>query len=256
MRDYLYTEHLIEERGYIDDISLIRMNLKYNKGKVPTIIMYHGWSSDKESQRLRAFILANLGYQVLIPDAINHGDRDRLENYDAEDAAKYFWPTVLNNIEEAKKLIDYCILHCNSDPERIGVIGHSMGGFSAAGVFTYNEFIKTAVILNGSFNWRHFNQIVKKGMSIDDNRFDKEEERLDSIDPMNNLGLIINRPVLLLHGSDDRVVSIESQRAFYREIKPLYSDKSKIQLIEYNDLGHFVSTKMMSDTAIWFRKNL
>ncbi len=256
MRDYLYTEHLIEERGYIDDISLIRMKLKDNKGKVPTIIMYHGWSSDKESQRLRAFILANLGYQVLIPDAINHGERNRLENYDAENSVKYFWPTVLNNIEEAKKVIDYCVLHCDSDPDRIGVIGHSMGGFSAAGVFTYNEFIKTAVILNGSFNWRHFNQIVKKGMSIDDNRFDKEEEKLDSIDPMNNMDLIINRPVLLLHGSDDRVVNIESQRVFYREIKPLYSDKSQIQLIEYNDLGHFVSTNMMSDTAIWFRKNL
>lgn len=257
MRDYLYTEHLIEERGFIDDISLIRFNLKNNKEKIPTIIMYHGWGSNKESQRLRAFILANLGYQVIIPDAIYHGERNRLEKYDAKTSTKYFWPTILNNIEEAKKLLDYCIMHYNVDPDRIGIIGHSMGGFTAAGVFTYNEQIKTVVILNGSFNWKQANQMLKKMIGLEDNNsFVEEEKKVNLIDPMNNMELILDRPVLLLHGSHDSVVNIESQRLFFEEVKPQYSDKSLIQLIEYNNLNHFVTTNMMEEAAIWFKKYL
>lgn len=257
MENYLFTEHLTEERDFVYDIPIIRFNLKGNKGKLPTIIFYHGWSSNKESQRLRAFILANLGYQVIIPDAINHGQRNRLDIYDGESSVRYFWPTILNNIEEAKKLLDYCISHYNADPDRIGAIGHSMGGFTAAGVFTYNSCVKTAIILNGSFNWRHSNQILKDKLGLEDmDDFKEEEERINSIDPMNNQELVIDRPILLLHGGYDRVVNIESQKLFYEEVKPQYSDKSLINLIEYNNVDHFVTTNMMDEAAKWFKKFL
>ncbi len=256
MKDHLYTEHLIEEKVYVDDIPIIRFNLKGNRGKVPTIILYHGWSSNKESQRLRGFILANLGFQVIIPDAVYHGERNRLENYEAENSVKYFWPTIINNIDESKILIDYSVEHFNADKERIGIIGHSMGGFTAAGVFTFNKHIKTCVVLNGSFNWRYFNQILKESMGIDDDRFKNEEDKLDSIDPINNLNSLIDRPILLLHAEKDSVVNIQSQKVFYERIQPQYSDKSLIQLIEYSNLDHFVTTNMMEDAAIWFKKFL
>ena len=256
MKDYLLTEHLIEEKGLIEDIPIIRFNLKETKAKVPTIILYHGWSSSKESQRLRGFILANLGYQVIIPDLIHHGERSRLENYDAENSVKYLWPTIINSMDEANKIIDYCTMNFQADSDRIGLFGHSMGGFISAGVFTYNENIKTSVVLNSSFNWRHFNQILKKEMGLAEDRFYEEEEKLDSIDPINHLGLITDRPLLLLHGSSDSVVSIESQREFYSQIKSLYSDKSRVQLIEYSNLDHFVTTNMMEEAAIWFKKYL
>lgn len=257
MKDYLSVEHIIEERDYIDDISLIRMNLKDRQGKVPTIIMYHGWSSNKESQRLRAFILANLGYQVIIPDALYHGQRNRLEKYNAEASVKYFWPTILNNIEEGKKLIDHSINYYNVDPDRIGLIGHSMGGFTSAGVFTYNTNVKTAVILNGSFNWKHSNQILKEMIGLEDmDGFKEEEEKINSIDPNNNKDLLIDRPILLLHGEKDSLVNVESQRLFFKEIQPYYSDKSRLKLIEYSNLDHFVTTNMMEEAAIWFKKYL
>ncbi|NLY46998.1 MAG: alpha/beta fold hydrolase [Tissierella sp.] len=257
MKDYLFTEHLTEKRETIYDIPIIRFKLKDHKEQIPTIIFYHGWSSNKESQRLRGFILANLGYQVIIPDAIHHGDRNRLESYDGENSIKYFWPTILNNVEEAPKIIEYCIKHYNSDPDRIAVMGHSMGGFTAAGVFTYNEDIKTAVVLNGSFNWKHSNQILKNVMGLsNENEFQEEEERINAIDPMNNQELVIDRPILLLHGGHDRVVNIESQKLFYDDVKSKYSDKSRVQLIEYNNLDHFVTTSMMDEAAIWFKKYL
>ena len=257
MKDYLSTEHLLEERIYIEDIPAIRFNLRNNKGKVPTIVLYHGWSSNKESQRLRGFILANMGYQVIIPDAINHGERQKLDSYDSENAILYFWPTILKNIEEAKAIIEHCVERYDADFDRIGVIGHSMGGFTAAGVFTYNEYIKSAVVLNGSFNWKHSNSILMKMMGLEDNKdIHIEEERINSIDPMNNQELILDRPILLLHGGSDRLVNIESQKLFYEDVKSKYSDKSRVELIEYNNLDHFVTTNMMDEAAIWFKKYL
>lgn len=249
MNNYLKTEHLIEEKGYIEDIPIIRFNLKDNRRRVPTIIMYHGWSSNKESQRLRAFILANLGFQLIIPDANYHGERNRLENYDAENSVEYFWPTIINNIEEANKIIDYSVEHYNADSNKIGVIGHSMGGFTAAGVFTHNENIKTAVVLNGSFNWNGANEIFKRHLGV-------EGDTSNPLDPRINKELLLDRPILLLHGSSDNVVSIESQKSFYNDIKESYNDKSLIQLIEYENLGHFVTTNMMDDAAGWFKKYL
>lgn len=257
MKDFLETDHLIEERLYINgEIPLIRFRLRDKEGRLPTIILYHGWSSSKESQRLRGFILANLGFQVLIPDATNHGERKALVNYDSENSIKYFWPTIIRNIEESKEIIDYAVDNLAADKDRIGVIGHSMGGFTAAGVFTHHHEVKTAVILNGSYNWQGANEIFLEALGVESTSDFQEEEKIDSLDPMNNLDLIINRPTLLLHGFNDQVVKIDSQRVFYEKIRPLYSDQSSIQLIEYINLGHFVTTNMMEEAAIWFKKYL
>jgi len=258
MTDYLTIDHLLEERIYIDNIPAIRFNLKSNKDKIPTIILYHGWSSCKESQRLRGFILANLGFQVIIPDAIYHGERERLEDYEVENAVKYFWPTILNNMEEADKIIDYCIDNLNTDPHRIGLIGHSMGGFTAAGIFTHNSNIRTAVILNGSLYWGYFNSIFKEQFKLDLSNHEvlKAEEKINFLDPMNNIDKLLDRPILLLHGEKDSLVDISGQRIFYEKVGPKYSDKSLLQLIEYSNLDHFVTTNMMDEAAKWFRKYL
>lgn len=249
LKNYLKTAHLIEEKSFIDDIPMIRFNLKENKGKVPTIILYHGWSSNKEAQRLRGFILANLGFQVIIPDAIHHGERNMLDNFDEEQTVQYFWPTIMKNMEEVNKIMDYSIEHYNADADRFGVTGHSMGGFTAAGVFTHNKHIKTVVVLNGSFNWHGANEIFKKYLGL-------EGDTTNPLDPMMNQELLIDRPILLLHGASDSVVNIESQRVFYKKIKELYNNESLIQLIEYENLGHFVTTNMMDDAGRWFKKYL
>lgn len=39
------------------------------------VLFYHGWSSQKEFQAVRGRILASYGYDVIIPDAVNHGHR-------------------------------------------------------------------------------------------------------------------------------------------------------------------------------------
>jgi len=255
MDNYLESSNIIEEKILIGEIPAILFRPKDIKGLYPTIIFYHGWSSKKEFQRMRGFTLATLGYQVIIPDAIYHGERNPIE-YNANNS-RYFWDVIFNNLDESNYIIEELIERYDADPNRIGVIGNSMGGITAAGVFTHNPKIKALVVLNGSCGWENSNQIFKKALGITMTEDMKNtEKRINEMDPINNLELLKDRPILMLHGSSDSIVHIESQRLFYRDILPLYQDRRNIKLIEYPRLDHFVTTNMIEESAKWFYKHI
>lgn len=247
----------INERDIrIGEIPTIVLTPKDKMVSFPTIIFYHGWSSNKEAQRFRGFILCSLGYQVILPDAIYHGERNALQNYNRQSAVKYFWDVILKNIEESDQIIDYAINSLNSDPERIGVAGHSMGGFTSAGVFAKISNIKASVVFNGSFNWKQSNIIFKESLDEFEEPIAETQENIEKLDPMNCLDKLVDRPVLMLNGGSDMVVNVNPQRKFYEKILPLYNDKSRIRFVEYPYLNHFVTTNMMEEACIWFNKYL
>lgn len=253
---FMQFNNVIEKSIRIGEIPTIVLTPKDEMKSYPTIIFYHGWSSNKEAQRFRGFILCSLGYQVIIPDAIYHGERNALHNYNQQSAVKYFWDVILKNIEESDQIIDYAINNLKSDPNRIGIAGHSMGGFTTTGVFTKNSNIKASVVFNGSFNWEQSNIIFEESLE-GYGEFDPViEEKIHTLDPINNLNTLVDRPILILHGGNDPVVNINPQREFYNKIINLYNDKSKLKFVEYPYLAHFVTTNMMEESCIWFNKYL
>lgn len=250
MKDYLYSNYIVEEKIYIENIPAILFRPKDLEGTIPTIIFYHGWGSSKESQRIRGLIFATVGFQVLIPDGIYHGERGSIDYVTA--SGKYFWKTILKNLEESNLLIEEIITKYEGDPDNIFLTGHSMGGFTAAGIFTHNPMMKSLVVLNGSCAWKNSNEIFKKYLGIKMTEDLKEiEEKIVKLDPYNNLELFKNRPVLILHGDSDSVVSIDSQRLFVQKLQPLYKNKENIKLVEYPNLNHYVTTNMMEESISW-----
>lgn len=254
MKDYLFSDYIEEDKIFIGHIPAILLRPRYVKEILPTIIFYHGWGSTKESQRIRGIIYATMGYQVLIPDAIYHGERNPIDYNSAN--GKYFWETIFNNIEESNILIGEIIKHYNGDPDNINAIGNSMGGFTAAGVFTHNSNIKSLITLNGSCAWKDSNDVLKKNLDIVMTEELKQiEEKMEKLDPINHLELLKNRSILMLHGNSDSQVPVNSQRLFIQSIQPLYKDKTKIKLIEYPNLNHYVTTNMMEDSIAWLKDN-
>lgn len=254
--DYLNSEYILERNIKIEGITVLLIKGKDNKENIPTIILYHGWSSRKEFQRIRGYLLAMVGYQVIIPDAIYHGERNSLKNYDIEDAKEYFWEIILQNLKEADILINSIIENYNGDRKRIGVIGNSMGGITASGVFTHYP-LNTLVVLNGSGDWNKFNDIL---ISNEFGGLNKKDillyEEIIKYDPANNLDKLKERPILLLHGKDDSLVPIESQESFYNKVKEKNICDDKIKFIKYDNLNHFVTTNMMEESINWFKKNM
>jgi dienelactone hydrolase len=252
MIDYIKSSFIIEERVNINGIPAIIFRPKGVK-EPPNLIFYHGWGSNKDTQRIRGFILAAAGYQVLIPDAVYHGERNPLKDYGKASATEYFWEVIFTNMEEYTRLENELILKYNADPDRIAIMGNSMGGFSAAGIFTSNKNIKTLIVFNGSCSWDTFNKIYDGDMT---EKIERLLKRAGEKDPFKHLSMLKDRPILMLHGDSDSLVPVDGQRDFYNKICPLYRDKEKIKLVEYPLLNHFVTTNMMEESINWLGRYL
>ncbi len=253
MTDFIKSNYIIEEKVMIQEIPALIFRQKEVEKPIPTVIFYHGWSSNKELQRLRGFILAAVGYQVVIPDAIYHGERKVLPEYSHDATIEFFWDVVFKNIEEYSIMADELADKYNADPKRIAVMGNSMGGFTSAGIFAHNKDVKALVVFNGCCGWEHFNK--KQEITVTE-KLETVEKKVKELDPMNHLNALTDRPILLLHGDGDTLVPIDSQRIFYNELSTKYNKKERINLIEYPGLNHVVTTNMMEETINWLGKYL
>lgn len=222
----------------------------------PTIFLYHGWSSNKENHRLLASILSQNGYQVIIPDAIFHGERNPL-NFESQKALEEnIWNVIIQSVNESSNLIKEAIEKKSFDSTRVCVIGHSMGGFIASGIFASNPEIKCLININGSSAWEKAEEIFR----LLDGREPASNEDLKEVrmyDPIRKYKQFNNRPIFLLHGDSDTSVPIDSQRYFYNEIIHYYSeDPGKLKLIEIPNLNHFITIGMVEEILKWLDDHL
>ncbi len=253
MSDFSFL-NIKEEKTYIEDIPVIILTPKEADKDLSTIVLYHGWSSSKETQRIRGFILSSIGYRVVLPDSINHGERNPFNDY-GSDKGDELWITALNSIDEWPILLKGLVTKHNVNKDKIGIIGNSMGGIIASGIYTYNDYIKALAVLNGTMAWENTNKMVKDDINITmTDKLKEIENKVEKMDPMKNLDLLKDRPILLLHGDADESVSILSQRLFYKSITPMYKERDKINFIEYPGLNHYVTTNMMEEVILFFKK--
>ncbi|MFD0961456.1 alpha/beta hydrolase [Paenibacillus chungangensis] len=86
----------------------------------PLVIIAHGWGSNRSRVLRYAYPLCEAGYAVLLYDARSHGDSERMR----APSALMFRDDVLAAVRYARTLPGI-------DPERIALLGHSLGGFGS-----------------------------------------------------------------------------------------------------------------------------
>ncbi len=228
-----------------------------NREKWPTVIFYHGWSSNKDSQHMRAHILAAHGYQAIVPDAAHHGERGTLD-YDAPKVTEeYLWECVKTSMDEFPELAEFAITELDADPKNIATMGHSMGGITAAAIFTHQAMVKTAIPMNGSLNWDELLFKIEREGNYPEIMKEKKAEILD-LDPISNVEKLVDRPLLMIHGEDDDVVPTEPDLKFYDKAKASYSEEeqSSIQISVHPGTAHVVTTNMMEEAMDWLAVQL
>lgn len=236
----------------INGVPCLKFKPKGCEGVLPTVIFYHGWHSSKEFKRFEALTIASHGYQVIVPDALHHGDRDPIDHDDPQNLEKYLWKIILQSVKESKKFIEEIVNNHEADPKRIGIMGSSMGAITAGGVFVENPNLKCLVGLNGTFAWQ---ESIKRNYSpavIEDNK-----GLIEQYDLMNNGDKIKERAILILHGTEDTSVPIETQRLFFNKMRPLYNENpEKFEFIEASNVNHHTTVGMLEKTIMWFKEQL
>ncbi len=208
------------------------------------IVFYHGWSSRASLNLFRGMSLAARGYLVLVPEAVHHGERGTLDYDDPVVVARHMFPVIDQNADEFSDLVDW--LH-GEGIQKILVTGHSMGGFTAANIFTRYPEVDACVSLNGSFAFQN----AADGMlqSVDPALAESVEKAFQSFrqDPQDQLDRLADRPLLLINGGDDGVIDPMWQGEFYEKLRKKYKNEDRIRRIIIPYLGHFVTTNMIEE---------
>lgn len=146
-----------EEVQYKAGDTVLKGYLAYDdavKGKRPGVLVVHEWWGHNEYARMRARMLAELGYTALAVDM--YGDGKQATHPD--DAGK-FSGEVKKNMPMAKARFDAArnLLkkHATVDGKRIAAIGYCFGGGIVLEMARAGEPLKGVVSFHGSLNTDH-----------------------------------------------------------------------------------------------------
>ena len=197
------------------------------------VLFYHGWSSQIEFQAVRGRILASYGYDVVIPDAVNHGHRGTLD-YESKVVYPDFWQTIFQNLTEVPVMLEYIQENWPDTP--IAVMGHSMGGFTALGAVSLFREFKTAVVMNGSGWWDESDRRFRAALHIEKPRaYRFIQMQFAAMDPYTHMDRLSGRSLLSLRGGADDVVDGAAQELYLEKLAQ--RDDVKTQRSEERRVG-------------------
>jgi hypothetical protein len=223
-----------------------------SEGEHPAILLYHGWSSHRMNQRFLGSILAAQGFAVIAPDAPGHGLRSSIDFSSPESVRRYFWEVVLAAVDEAPGLVGAIQKMEHVDGQRLGVMGISMGSFIGSAVFTDHQQFKAGVCFIGTGSWL---DAARTWDPAGNHPTAEQMEMIAQRNPAARPEAIDERPLLLLHGDLDPVVSVDLQRRYY-DILSISPGGSRVKLLETTGLGHFLELDMIETASNWMLKNL
>jgi dipeptidyl aminopeptidase/acylaminoacyl peptidase len=231
---------------------------RHTNEKCPTIFFIHGFMSAKEHNLHYAYLLAERGFRVILPDCALHGERGK--GFSENQLFLQFWNIVIRSINEIAELKVALTRKGYIDEERIGVVGTSMGGVITLGALTQYDWIHAAVSLMGSPTYQKFlalqlEQMEKYGVTLPHTE-EELEEQIRSLAPF-DLSLqpekLQSRPLLFWHGKKDTTVPYQPTYDFYKKVKSYYAEfPEKICFITDTQAGHKVSREGLLETIAWF----
>ncbi|WP_368654552.1 alpha/beta fold hydrolase [Ornithinibacillus sp. 4-3] len=226
---------------------------------LPLIIYFHGITSAKEHNLPIAYLLAEQGYRVILPDSMLHGERETATDKERQLA---FWEIVKQNVKELAEIKNYFEERSLIQDGKIAVSGTSMGGITTAAAMTQYEWIQTAAVLMGTPKLTTFMKQLIEGMKAQDKlQIDEEEmktiyEETETYDLSMHVNCLQDRPVLFWHGEQDNVVPFNLTYTFYEEVKNQYKTADRIRFLTEKNRGHKVSRYAILETVKWFQKYL
>lgn len=183
-------------------------------GPAPTLIVLHGWGSNSEMMLPLADPFYHSGYAMLFVNARSHGT--------SESDTFSSLPRFAEDLESA---LDWLLQQPETDSQRIGLIGHSVGAAASLLVASRRREIAAVVSLAA---FAHPESLMRRYLSTRQVPFIPFGwytlsyiqrvigYRFDEIAPQNSIG-DITCPVLIAHGLDDTTVPVEDAHVLHAE---------------------------------------
>lgn len=177
--------------------------------KLPSVLIIHQWTGVSDNEKMRARMLAELGYNVFVADIYGKGIRPQPPE-SGKEAGKYktdrklYRERLLAGLEQLRQTPQ-------ADPAQIAAIGYCFGGTGVIELARSGAMVKGVVSFHGG---------------------------LDSPAPAD--GKNIKGKVLALHGADDPFVPAKDLAAFEQEMKDAGVD---FKLVQYPGAVHAFTQK-------------
>lgn len=215
-----------------------------------TVLLVHGWGSTMESYAFFASLLTDWGYKVIVPELPHHGERGALDYADPAVLENLFWDVVQQGMQEASDIV----AELYPEDGCVAMVGHSTGGFITAGTFARDAKIKTAVVINGSCAWVKFEETYREQFGAPAMEESRRAE-LAAMDPlsrmMHHADAFEERSLLLLHGSDDQTVPIDSQQYFMSALAGRNIPETRLKFTSYPRVNHHITIGMLQAVKEW-----
>ncbi|MFA0810816.1 alpha/beta hydrolase [Microbulbifer epialgicus] len=124
-----------EENGREHIVSLDLSKNSLGKKYSGTVILLHGFRHSKEFMLYASFYFRFLGFQVIVPDLLGHGDSEGRLKYGVDDS------------EFINDLIDNLIKEGTIKERNLYIVGYSMGALTAAHVSASRADVSGIVLL-------------------------------------------------------------------------------------------------------------
>ncbi|SDJ87458.1 alpha/beta fold hydrolase [Sediminibacillus albus] len=228
---------------------------------LPVLTYFHGYTSAKEHNLPLAYLLAEKGYRVVLPDCMLHGERS--EDISADEMNLQFFNIVGQNIKDVKTIKDTLEDKQLLLDGRLGLAGTSMGGITTAAALTQYPWIKASAILMGSPKITSYAEALveqmKKaegGIAMTEAEIEQIFQQLSNIDLSKQIDKLHGRPIFFWHGEADAVVPFDHSYSFYNEAVPYYKNPESIRFLREVGRGHKVSRFAILETVNWFEMQL
>lgn len=182
------------------------------EGRFPAVLILHGWGGNAEMMFPLVSPLNRAGFTVLLIDARNHGRSDT----DTFSSMPRF-------AEDLDCALDWLKVQRGVDPERVGVVGHSVGAAAALlsasrrhdlgavvsiAAFAHPELVMRRILRGWRIPYVPFGWYVLRYVQR------VIGYRFDDIAPLNTISRV-QCPVLLVHGTEDTMVPVGEARALH-----------------------------------------
>lgn len=228
---------------------------------LPVLTYMHGFTSAKEYNLPIAYLLAEKGYRVILPDSLYHGERE--EDLSQGVLEMRFFDIIKQNLDDIEMIYQELVAKGLLEGNRFGLAGTSMGGMTTAAALTQFSWIKAAGVLMGSpkiTQYAEYRIALMKEHQPDFPVSDEEVANLlaeiKEIDLSLQAEKLFERPLFFWHGKQDTVVPFEHSYSFYEEVIHLYKNPENIAFFKQLDSGHKVSRFATEEFINWLEYQL